>query len=142
DADTFDPLRRGGGAFIGGLHESGTTTGHNVASHFRQRRDCAFCFLIGRAARRSPSGTKNRYSVTIAPRGLQPSEIVDGVPKTEHRINNDLLYGIFIRKANPTGLIRCRIAAHKKLLLEFARSSVLLFNLSACWYRRAGIWRT
>ena len=66
DADRLRLTGRAGRAFVGGLHQAGTTAGNDIAAEFGQCGCRTFCFLVGEAAGFRPGRAKDRHTITIA----------------------------------------------------------------------------
>src|SRR5215475_11094950 len=101
DPDGLGTVRRGGGAFVGGLHEPGATPSDNVAAHRGQRRSRPLGLFVPERARLHPWRAENGHTVAVPPRGPQAREVVDHIPQAEDGVHKHLLHAFLIGQAYP-----------------------------------------
>src|ERR1700752_2364241 len=71
-------------ALVCSLHQSWTTAGNDVATHFRQRLRDPFRFFISNRSRLRSRGSEYGHAIAIPPRRLQARQVVNHVPQTQH----------------------------------------------------------
>src|SRR4029453_8815868 len=77
-------LARGLNTCVRCLHEAGTTTGDNVATHLCKRGCSALRFLICDCSRLCSGRAKYGHSIAIAFRWLESRQIVYNIPEAEY----------------------------------------------------------
>jgi hypothetical protein len=85
---------------VGGLHQTRSAAGDDVAAHFRQGSSESFDLVVGKSPRSSPRRAEDCHPISLVLRRAQPREVIDDIPQSKNRVDEDLLDRLFIPEAD------------------------------------------